>query len=122
MEKISGEQNQSSKRGRGSIRSSTIHKMDMEINKDELKLILDSRGMNFVELHRRIVDKFGLDLSYKGFMSLLYNQSSWKLLYAYVIQEVVDVPFTQFFKLVTVDVEDRKRQKQEFKIKYERGK
>lgn len=55
-------------------------------------------------------------------MSLLYNQSSWKLLYAYVIQEVVDVPFTQFFKLVTVDVEDRKRQKQEFKIKYERGK
>ena len=112
----------STKRGRGSVRTSTIHKMDMHINKEKLERIMKNQELTFVELHSRAVTNFGLDLSYKGFMSLLYNQSTWKLLYAYVIQEVLDVPFTEFFELVEIDVEGRKRQKEEFKNRYSRGK
>lgn len=110
------------KKGRPTLRKPTIHQIDIKLDKEKLDYILEGQGISYRELHDRIVDNFGLDLSYKGFMSAIYNHSTWKLLYAYVIQEALNTPFTEFFDLVQVDKEKRKQEKAEFKRKYARGK
>lgn len=105
----------------------TIHKKDVIINRQKLKVLLDNfmideKGMDYLELHRRISAKYGLDLSYKGFMSLLQNRSSWKLIYAYAIVDVLGVTIDEVFDVVDVDVEKTMKEKEEWIQKYQKPK
>lgn len=97
-----------------------IHKKDVIINKIKLIYILQDKGMNYIELYEKVVDKYGLSLSYKGFMSLLSNRSSWKLLYAWAIVDVLNINFKDIFKVVDVDVEKKKKEKEKWKEKYQK--
>jgi hypothetical protein len=97
----------------------TIHETEILLNKDKLKVILDRKGMEFIELHRKVSDKYGLDITYKGFMSLLGNRSTWKLLYAYAIADVLLIDIKDVFDIVAVDVEKVKKEKAEWKKQYQ---
>lgn len=109
------------KKGKGKIlRTPTIHKKEMLLNKDKLKDILDKKGMEYIELYEKTVDRYGLDLKYKGFMSLLSNRSTWKLLYAHAIADVLNVDYMEVFDIVDIDVKEVAKAKQEWKEKYQK--
>lgn len=97
----------------------TIHDTEIVINKKKLKAILDNKGMEYIELHAKIVDIYGLDLSYKGFMSLLSNRATWKLLYAHVISSTLNVDYMEIFELVSIDVNEVMEQKEIWKARYQ---
>jgi len=97
----------------------TIHKRDILLNKKNLKDILDSKGMEFKELHGIIADVYGLDLTYKGFMSLVSNQSTWKLIYAWAIVDVLSLSISDIFDVVDIDVEKKALEKEKWKQKYQ---
>lgn len=103
-------------------RTPTIHKKELVVNRQKLKIILDSKGMEFIQLHKRIEERYGLDLKYKGFMSLLANRSTWKLLYAHAIAEELSIDYKDIFEMVDVDVNKVKKEKEEWKAKYEKRK
>ncbi|MER2007463.1 MAG: hypothetical protein ABS939_08415 [Psychrobacillus sp.] len=100
-------------------RTPTIHKTEIMLNKRKLADILYHRGMEYTELHRKIVDKYGLDISYKGFMSLLSNRSTWKLLYAHAISDILLIDYMEIFEIVSIDVEKVKKAKEKWKEKYQ---
>ena len=102
-----------------STRRPTIHEKEILLNKDNLKKILDSKDLEYIELHKRIVDKYGLDLTYKGFMSLLSNRSTWKLLYAWAIIDVLIINMTDIFDIVDIDVAKKTKEKKLWKEKYQ---
>lgn len=92
-------------------RTPTIHKTEIMVNREKLKAILDHRGLEYVDLYDMIVERFGLDLTYKGFMSVLAGDATWKLLYAYAVTDVLNVNIMDIFELVEVDVEKVKAKK-----------
>ena len=97
----------------------TIHQRDVLLNKKNLKDILDKKGMGYKELHSVISDAYGLDLTYKGFMSLISNQSTWKLIYAWAIVDVLHLHITDIFDVVDIDVEKKAKEKENWKRKYQ---
>lgn len=101
-------------------RNIMLHKKDIVLNKKKLKAILDRQGIDYTELHERVVDTFGLDLTYKGFMSLMSNRSSWKFLYAIAIIDVLKVDKYEIFDIVDVDIDKKIRQKKEWMEKYQK--
>lgn len=101
------------------VRTPTIHDKDMHINKNKVKEILDRRGMEYKELYDKAYKRYGLDLSYKGFMSLLSNRSTWKLLYAHAIADILQISYLDIFDVVDVDVEKAKREREVWKEKYQ---
>jgi hypothetical protein len=101
---------------------STIHGKEAILNKDKLKNILDRRGLEFADLHYDISEAYGLDLSYKGFMSLVQNRSAWKLLYAWAIADYLDIEIKDIFEIVDIDVKKKKKEKEEWKEKYQHNK
>lgn len=101
-------------------RTPTIHEKEIKLNKDKLKEILDRRGMEYMELHEKVQDKYGLDITYKGFMSLLSNRSTWKLLYAHAISDILLINYMEIFDIITVDVEKVKKAKEKWKEKYQK--
>lgn len=101
-------------------RTPTVHGTEIIINNSKLKEVIDRRGMTFTELHDKMQRKYGLDLGYKGFMSLLKNRSTWKLLYAHAMSDILLINYTEIFDVVDVDVEKVKRQKEEWKEKYQK--
>lgn len=100
-------------------RSSTIHGKDMVINKIKLKNILDQKGLGYNELHLKIVDKYQLDLTYKGFMTLLANKSSWKLIYAWAIVDVLFLSMEDVFDIIDIDVEQKAKDIEIWKDRYQ---
>ena len=101
-------------------RTPTIHGKEIIIDKDKLKKILDERGLEYIEFHRKIEDDYKLDLSYKGFMSLLSNRSTWKLLYAHAIATALDIDYRDIFVVVDVDIDKTKNEKKKWKEKYQK--
>ena len=97
----------------------TIHKTDMQLNKYKLKCILDDRKIEYKELHQMVCDKFGLDLSYKGFNTLLMNRASWKLLYAHAVADVLNLAIVDIFDVVEINVEEKAKKLEEWKKKYQ---
>lgn len=102
--------------------SETIHKKDIILDREKLKEILDSRGLEYIELYTRVTDTYGLDISYKGFMSLLQNRVTWKLIYAYAIVTTLKLSILDIFVLVEIDVDKVRKEKREWKRKYEKNK
>jgi hypothetical protein len=96
-------------------RTPTIHKYEMIINQDKLGEILDRRGMEYIEFHDKMAKKYGLDLTYKGFMSLLKNRSTWKLLYAHAICEMLHINYMEIFEMVEVDFEKEMAKREKWK-------
>ena len=106
-------------------RTTILHKTDIVLNKNRLKGILDRKGMGYIELHEKISDpngKFGLDITYKGFMSLLSNRSTWKLIYAHAITDVLNIGINDIFDVIKVDTEKLAKEKEEWKRKYQKPK
>lgn len=104
-------------------RTVILHKTDIVLNKARLKEVLDSKGMDFTELHERISDvngKFGLDITYKGFMSLLSNRSTWKLIYAHAITDMLNIRTSDIFDIVKVDTDKLAKEKEKWKEKYQK--
>lgn len=93
------------------------------LNKDKLKDIIDRKGMGYIELYEKVVNLYGensIDITYKGFMSLLSNRSSWKLLYAYVIIDALGVSVNDIFDLIDIDIEKKIKEKEKWKEKYQK--
>lgn len=103
-------------------RTFTLHEKDIVLNKGKLKNILDSKGLSYIDFYEKVVDVYGLDISYKGFMSLLSNRSTWKLLYAWAIVDVLGITIKDIFEIVDVDVNKLIKEKEEWKRKYQKGK
>ena len=99
-----------------------VHKKDVAIKRELLKDLLKLKKMKHKTLYEKIVNSYGLDLSYKGFMALISNRSSWKLLYAWAICDVLGVELERLFEIVDVDIEQKIKEKQEWKEKYEKHK
>lgn len=95
-----------------------INNKEMLLNRDKLKSVIDKRGMDYISLHKKVEDSYGLNLSYKSFMSILSNRSTWKLIYAHAISDVLNLNIYDIFEIVEVDVEKKKIEKQRFKEKY----
>jgi hypothetical protein len=85
-----------------------------------LKNVIDSKGMDYMELYLKAQAEYGLDITYKGFMSLLSNRSTWKLIYAWAIADVLKVRIDYVFEVIHIDVEKAKKAKMEWKDKYEK--
>lgn len=90
------------------------------LNRDKLKSLIDSKGIDYTDLYDKAVEVYGLDISYKGFMSLLSNRSSWKLLYAYAISDILNVKIHDLFDVVDVDVNKKINEKKEWREKYQK--
>lgn len=106
-------------------RTVSLHKKDVILNKDKLKAILDSKGMSYIDFYEKVSDVYGkewLDLTYKGFMSLMSNRSSWKLLYAVAMTDTLDVKIREIFDIIDVDIEKKAKEKKKWKEKYQRDK
>lgn len=103
-------------------RTFTLHEKDIVLNKGKLKNILDSKGLSYIDFYEKVVDAYGLDISYKGFMSLLSNRSTWKLLYAWAIVDVLGITVKDIFEIVDVDVNKLAKEKEEWKRKYQKSK
>lgn len=103
-------------------RTVSLHKKDIVLNRENLNKILEKRGMTFVSFYEKVSDRYGLDLTYKGFMSLMSNRSSWKLLYAFAMTDVLNISVNDIFDVVDVDIEKKIKEKEEWKDKYERKK
>lgn len=82
---------------------STTHKRDIVLDKNILRTILERNKMSFLDLYNECVKRYGLDIRYKGFMNLLDNRSSWKLLYAYAVTDVLDVALNDIFIIIDTD-------------------
>lgn len=102
------------------FRSPTIHKKEIILDKWELDRILKLRKMQYKELWRRASLKYGLDLTYKGFMSNLSNNTTWKLLYAHAICDILDIHYMEIFSVIDVDVKEKAKEKEEWKQKYQK--
>jgi hypothetical protein len=100
----------------------TIHKTDVILNKEALKDVLDRQGMEYIQLYEKAKEKYGLDMTYKGFMSLASNRSAWKLIYAWAIADVLHVDIKDIFNKVDVDVEAKIREKEEWNKNYGKNK
>lgn len=100
----------------------TIHKTDVILNKEALKDVLDRQGMEYIQLFDKAKEKYGLDMKYKGFMTLVSNRSAWKLIYAWAIADVLRVDIKDIFDKVEVDVEAKKREKEEWNRQYGKNK
>lgn len=101
-------------------RKVSLHKKDVILNREVLDSSLSSFGMGYIDLYEKIVETHGLDLSYKGFMSLLSNRSSWKLLYAYFISESLNTTIEDLFTVVDVDIDKKIKEKNAWKEKYQK--
>jgi hypothetical protein len=102
------------------MRTVTLHKKDIVLNRRKLKEVLDRRGLNYKELYNKVIDDFGLDLHYKGFMSLLSNRSSWKLLYSHAITDVLKISTDDIFDVVDIDIDKKIEEKEKWKEKYQK--
>lgn len=97
----------------------TIHKTDVLLNKSKLTDILNKKDIDYKELWEKVVHNYGLDISYKGFMSLITNRVTWKLHYAWAIVDTIDIGFTDIFEVVKVDVEKKKKEKEIWKRNFD---
>lgn len=104
----------------------TIHEKEIIVNRDKLKTILKSKnvegsdkGMSYLDLHEKISTKYGLDITYKGLVSLLNNRSTWKLLYAYAIIDVLSIGIDDIFEVIEIDVDKKVIEKEIWKEKYQ---
>lgn len=91
----------------------------MLLDREILRRILEKKDMEYADLHQEVKDQYGLDLSYKGFMSLMSNRSTWKLLYAHAISDVLKTNYQELFKVVDVDVDEVKKYKEWWKGRYQ---
>lgn len=73
-----------------------------------------------MSLYEKVVNKYGVDISYKGFMNLVSNRSTWKLLYAVAITDILDVTIDELFDIVEIDIKSKIREKERWKEKYEK--
>lgn len=96
----------------------TIHKKDLHINKDRVKKLLDEKGMEYMELYRKAEDKYGLDITYKTFMNLLSNRSTWKLIYAWAIADMLNVEIYEIYDMVEIDQNKAVEERKEWEKKY----
>lgn len=103
-------------------RTVSLHEKDIILNKNKLKNILDKKGLSYIDFYAKVIDIYGLDLSYKGFMSLLTNRSSWKLLYAYAMTDVLNIEIKDVFDVIDVDIDKKAKEKEEWKRKYQKDK
>lgn len=92
-------------------RSPIVHRTEIMVNRKKLKAVLDCKGLEYIDLYNLIVVKFGIDLSYKGFMSIIAGKATWKLLYAYAIVDVLNIQIMDIFELIEMDVEKVKLSK-----------
>lgn len=76
-------------------------------------------SMDYITLHEKIND-FGLDIGYKGFMTLMSNKSSWKLLYGWTVSNVLNVNIDDIFEIINVDKEKKIRENEAWKNKYKK--
>lgn len=97
-----------------------IHKKEVRLNKKKLDEILTMRNLDYTELFNRVEQKFGLNLKYKGFMTAISNRSTWKLLYAWAIADVLDIDIRDIFEVFDVDIEEKIKEKEKWKEKYEK--
>ena len=96
----------------------TIHKTDIKFNKDSVDEILKEIGMNYADLYKKMKDSYGLDMEYKSFMNLISNRVTWKLLYAWALVDVLEIDLRKAFKVIEVDVDKVKEQKDKWDEKY----
>lgn len=96
----------------------TIHKRDLLVNKEKIKKLLDEKGMEYSELHKKAEDRYGLDITYKAYMNLLSNRSTWKLVYAWATAEILDVDIKDIFDIVDVDVDKVVEERKKWEEKY----
>lgn len=102
------------------MRKVSLHKTDVVLNKAKLREVVEGKDLTYTQLWERVVDSYGLDLTYKGFMSLMTNRSSWKLLYAYAIVDVLNIGLKEVFDIVDVDIEKKAKEKEIWKEKYQK--
>lgn len=99
-------------------RTPLVHKTDVVIDRKKLKAILDSKGLEYVDLYDKVVAEFGLDLTYKGFMSVIAGKATWKLLYAYAVANVLNVEIMDIFELVKTGVKKAEKPEKRVKRRY----
>lgn len=99
----------------------TIHHTDVIINKKKAEAILKTKGMDFKELWEILIDPkgYGLDITYKGFMSLIANRVTWKTLYSHAIVDVLNVRNSDIFEVVRIDVDEKIKEKEKWKKKFD---
>lgn len=75
------------------------HKLEARMNKEKFKMYLERKDMNAKQLWEKIVDEYGIHIKYRGFIALINKQNLWKLTYAYVICEALEIDIKDIFEL-----------------------
>lgn len=78
--------------------------------------------MEYQELFEKAQKQYGLDMTYKGFMSLTSNRSAWKLIYAWAIADVLNVDMKDIFYRVKIDRDAKIREKEIWNENYGKNK
>lgn len=97
-----------------------LHGKNIVLNKSKLKEILDSRDMSYIVFYEKLTYVYKLDITYKGFMSLMDNRSSWKLLYAYAMTDVLNIQISDIFDIVDVDIDEKIRETRKWREDYQK--
>jgi hypothetical protein len=83
------------------------HKMDICIKREKVDRFLTENDWRLTEFLSRIQIKYGIDLQYKGFSSLLDNKCTWKLLYAYVISDFMGLSIYELFEVKDAKIKEK---------------
>jgi hypothetical protein len=85
---------------------SAHHGKEMILNEAKVKNALQNKKWTFKELYERINVKYELDLKYRGFMNTIKNKNQWKLIYAYAIADLLEVPVEELFEVKEVESDE----------------
>lgn len=95
-----------------------LHRQDVFIKKEKLDSLMFGKFKTYKDVLEQIKNKYGIVMSYKGFFTLLSNKSSWKLLYAMALCEVLETDINTLFEIREVNLDDKLRKSIEMKNKY----
>lgn len=95
-----------------------LHKQDVFINKDKVDRLMAGKFKTYKDILEQMKVKYGIVMSYKGFFTLLSNKSSWKLLYAMALCEVLETDINTLFEIKEVDLDGKLKKSLEMKNKY----
>jgi pimeloyl-CoA synthetase len=77
--------------------SSNNHMYDIHIKQGTFNRLLKSKGLKVIDCHELLVSRYGVELKYKSFNNLINNRVNWKLVYATIVADFLEIKISELF-------------------------
>lgn len=76
-----------------------LNRQEAVIRQNVILRYLESNEMTYDDLLTALKKGYGIDIGYKMFAKLLKNQSNWRLTYAFVLCDYLNMQLNELFEL-----------------------